>query len=187
MCVYACKRVCFCACVRSRHSSSGNLRRCDLRDTGFCSFWGLRGAEVLEFQFPPNSHSQSHTLTLHISGTNTLLLKFCLFPPLCFTFNHCLSFSCNFIHKVQQGEVSSNHFPVPPPFSSSSFYKPSCFFFTWSSQAEWKQGKKVKVGAREGRVLRIAGPSHFPEMLQPIPKLRANESGLFTTQALPLQ
>lgn len=64
----------FPACVRSRHSSSRNLRRCDLRDTGFGSFWGLRGAEVSEFQFPPNSHSQSHTLTLCISLTqhNTL-------------------------------------------------------------------------------------------------------------------
>lgn len=68
--VHVCVRV----FVRSRHSSSRNLRRCDLRDTGFCSFWGLRGAEVSEFQFPPNSHSQSHTLTLCISLTqpNTL-------------------------------------------------------------------------------------------------------------------
>lgn len=31
--------------------------------------------------------------------------------------------------------------------------------------------------------MRIVGPSHFPEMLQPIPKLRANEGGSFTTHA----
>lgn len=60
-----CVRVCVCALLR--HSSSRNLRRCDLRDTVFRSFWGLRGAEVSEFQFPPNSHSQSHTLTPGIS------------------------------------------------------------------------------------------------------------------------
>ena len=62
-CVCVCVCVCVCMSVWLRHSSSRNSRRCDLRDTGFCSFWGLRGAEVSEFQFPPKSHSQLHIRT----------------------------------------------------------------------------------------------------------------------------
>lgn len=57
-------------CVRPRHSSSRNLRRCDLRDIGFCSFWGLKGAEVSEFQFP---FKQSHKHSASLSHTPSFL------------------------------------------------------------------------------------------------------------------
>ena len=180
----------FPACVRSRHSSSRNLRRCDLRDTGFGSFWGLRGAEVSEFQFPPNSHSQSHTLTLCISLTqhNTLCSEVWSSRACFFLFffypKHCLSFSLRSIHKVPQGEILSHCTVMPPPPPSLRQTKHSLFLFTLSFQANSEERKR---GRNRGESLRIAGPSYFPEMLQPIPKLWANEGGSFTTHALLLQ
>lgn len=180
-----------CVHVRSRHSSSRNLRRCDLRDTGFCSFWGLRGAEVSEFQFPPNSHSQSHTLTLCISLTqpNTL---YCLhsyppesFSPLSFSCKHCLSFSLSSIHKIPQGEILSHTTVLYCPlFSFSNETLTLSLHIELLSKV--KQGER-KRGRKRGKSLRIAGPSHLPEMLQPIPKLWANEGSSFTTHALLLQ
>ncbi len=137
-------RVCLQACVflQSRHSSSRNLRRCDLRDTGFCSFWGLRGAEVSEFQFPPNSHSQSHTLTLCISLTqpNTLYClhsypsRACFFLLSLSAINTVSYFLCS-IHKVPKGEILSHttvlYCPLAFPFSLPQT-KHSLFLFTLS-------------------------------------------------------
>lgn len=61
---FVCSFMCVFLHVRMQHSSRGNLRMCDLRDAGFRSFCGLKGAEVSEFQFSPNGHSQPYTLTL---------------------------------------------------------------------------------------------------------------------------
>lgn len=103
-------RVCGFARVRSRHSSSGNLRRCDLRDIGFGSFWGLRGAEVSEFQFPPNSW-ESHTLTLCIPLTEPNSPSY-PYLDLLFILSH-PAINTQFIHNVPQEEISQAKPPSP--------------------------------------------------------------------------
>lgn len=119
------------------------------------------------------SHTAQHTLLRSLIIQSSLLLFF-------FTLNtvsHFLSDPFIRSHK----EKSCLTVPPPPPLRHT---KHSLFLFTLSFQANSEERKR---GRKRGESLRIAGPSYFPEMLQPIPKLWANEGGSFTTHALLLQ
>ena len=129
--------------------------------------------------WPSASLSHSTTHSAPKSDHPELVSSFSFFYP-----KHCLSFSLRSIHKVPQGEILSHCTVMPPPPPSLRQTKHSLFLFTLSFQANSEERKR---GKNRGESLRIAGPSYFPEMLQPIPKLWANEGGSFTTHALLLQ
>lgn len=127
--------VCVCVCVWLRHSSSRNPRRCDLRDTGFCSFWGLRGAEVSEFQFPSKSHSQLHT------RTNTLLPLLLSPRALSFSSHHSFRYKHTPLHSKEKSCLTPlDPTATTPPHISSN--KHPYLVFTPSFQAKQNWGER---------------------------------------------
>lgn len=172
MCVGARARVG--VCVWMWHSGGGNLRRCNLRDTRFGFLLGTEGCwsvriSVFSTWSPPVRHWTAAALSQVHSAVLVLILKKKL----------------DFYSSVGQDHSVLYHLHSVAPISPWKIN-----FLTLCAQTKLQGRAKLEGGEergkREGRVgsLRSVGPSHFPEMLQPIPKLWANGAGSFTPSTI---